>query len=158
MTKVPMTVTGHKKLHNELERLKRDERPKIIKAIEEARKHGDLRENAEYHAAKEMQAFTEGKIRDIESKLSHAQVIDVTKLADKETVVFGATVHLNDLDNDQEVVYQIVGDDEADVKDGKISVGSPVARALIGKKEGDEIELLVKGGKVSYEIQKIEYV
>jgi len=156
--KVPMTVKGMLQLREELERLKREDRPRVVKAIAEARAHGDLKENAEYHAAKEQQGFIEGRIRDIENKLSYVQVIDVSQLANKDVVVFGATVHLLAVDTDKKVTYQIVGDDEADVKQGKISVNSPIARALIGKREGDEVEVNVMSNKIIYEIEKLEYI
>lgn len=153
-----MTSQGAEKLRIELEKLKQEDRPRIIKAIAEARAHGDLRENAEYHAAKEEQGFIEGRIRDIESKLSHAQIIDVSKITNNGTVIFGATVKLVNLDTDDEVAYQIVGDDEADLKLNKISVSSPIARALIGKKLNDEVEVKAPGGAVYYEIVAIELI
>ena len=157
MSKVPLTARGAAKLQEELKQLKSVERPKIIKAIAEAREHGDLKENAEYHAAREQQGFIEGRIKDIEAKLSHAQVIDVTTLGAGGKVVFGATVVLLDLNTDEEKTYQIVGIDEADLKHGKISVTSPVARALIGKIEGDEVGLDAPGGTHEFEILEVRY-
>ena len=153
-----MTVGGEKSLRDELVDLKTVQRPEVIQAIAEAREHGDLKENAEYHAAREQQGFIEGRIKDIEGKLSNAQVIDVTSLAANGKVVFGSTVTLLDLDTDKEIVYQIVGDDEADLKSGKISFGSPVAKALIGKLEGDEVGVDTPGGVKEYEIVKVLYV
>ncbi|MDX1595127.1 MAG: transcription elongation factor GreA [Gammaproteobacteria bacterium] len=158
MTKVPLTARGAEKLREELHELKTDARPKVIKAIAEARAHGDLKENAEYHAAREQQGFIEARIRDIEHKLSHAQVIDVTQLDAGGKVVFGATVELLDEESGNEVRYQIVGEDEADIKAGRVSVTSPIARALIGKQEGDVVELRTPGGERSYEILAVEYV
>jgi transcription elongation factor GreA len=158
MNKAPMTLNGVEQLRQELEHLKREERPLIVKAIEEARAHGDLRENAEYHSAKERQGFIEGRIQYIESKLANALIVDITKVANKNTVVFGCTVHLASADNDQTVVYQIVGDDEADVKVGKISINSPIARALIGKTIGNEVEVVTPSGKKYYEITALEYI
>jgi transcription elongation factor GreA len=157
MSKVPLTARGAANLQEELKRLKSIERPKVIKAIAEAREHGDLKENAEYHAAREQQSFIEGRIKDIEGKLSHAQVIDVTKLDAGGKVVFGATVVVLELDNDQEFTYQIVGEDEADIKSGLISVSSPIARALIGKQEGDDVFLQTPGGAREFEILEVRY-
>jgi transcription elongation factor GreA len=157
MSKVPLTAKGAAKLQEELKRLKGIERPKIIKAIAEAREHGDLKENAEYHAAREQQSFVEGRIKDIEGKLSHAQIIDVTKLDADGKVVFGATVVVLELDNDAEFTYQIVGDDEADIKNNLISVSSPIARALIGKQEGDDVFLQTPGGAREFEILEVRY-
>ncbi len=157
MSKVPLTAKGAEKLRTELEELKRVARPKVIKAIAEARAHGDLKENAEYHAAREQQGFIEGRIKDIEGKLSHAQVIDVTTINAGGKVVFGATVDLIELDNDEEFTYQIVGDDEADIKHGLISVSSPIARALIGKSEGDDIFLQTPNGPREFEILEVRY-
>ncbi len=157
MSKVPLTAKGAAKLQEELKRLKGVERPKIIKAIAEAREHGDLKENAEYHAAREQQSFVEGRIKDIEGKLSHAQIIDVTKLDAGGKVVFGATVVVLELDNDAEFTYQIVGDDEADIKHNLISISSPIARALIGKQEGDDVFLETPGGKREFEILEVRY-
>jgi transcription elongation factor GreA len=156
-TKIPMTILGAEKLREELQHLKSTERPQIIAAIAEARGHGDLRENAEYHAAKERQGFTEGRIQDIEYKLSNAQIIDLSQLNNEGKVVFGATVSLINLDVEQTVQYQIVGEDEADLKAGKISVSSPIARALIGKHEGDCVDVQAPSGLISYEIEKVSY-
>lgn len=156
--KVPMTVSGEQKLREELNRLKSVERPRIIAAIAEARGHGDLKENAEYHAAKEEQSFLEGRIVEVETKLSHAQVIDVTKLSNNGRVVFGATVVLLNLSTEEAVTYKIVGDDEADLKQGMISVNSPIARALIAKNEGDTVSVQTPGGEVEYEISAVEYL
>ncbi|MEJ2620037.1 MAG: transcription elongation factor GreA [Candidatus Thiodiazotropha sp.] len=158
MNKVPLTARGAANLQEELKQLKTVERPKVIKAIAEAREHGDLKENAEYHAAREQQSFIEGRIKDIEGKLSHAQIIDVTKLDAGGKVVFGATVVVLELDNDEEFTYQIVGDDEADIKKGLISVSSPIARALIGKQEGDDVFLNTPGGNREFEILEVRYV
>lgn len=145
-------------LREELRRLKFEDRPRIVEAIATARAHGDLKENAEYHAAKEQQGMMEARIRDIEAKLSNSQVIDVTTLNPDGRVVFGSTVHLVDLDSDEESTYRIVGEDEADIKGGLLSVSSPIARALIGKHEGDTVEVTTPGGKRSYEIAEVEYV
>ena len=154
MTKVPLTARGAEKLRSELEHLKRVERPKIIEAISEARAHGDLKENAEYHAARERQSFVEGRIKDIDGKLSNAQIIDVTTVAANGRVVFGATVDVLELDKDEdpEFTFQIVGDDEADSKQGMISISSPIARALIGKSEGDVASVQAPGGLREFEI------
>ena len=157
MNKVPLTAKGAAKLQEELKQLKTVERPKVIKAIAEAREHGDLKENAEYHAAREQQSFIEGRIKDIEGKLSHAQIIDVTKLDAGGKVVFGATVMVLELDNDAEFTYQIVGEDEADIKQNLISVSSPIARALIGKQEGDDVFLETPGGAREFEILEVRY-
>ncbi|NIC07744.1 transcription elongation factor GreA [Billgrantia bachuensis] len=157
MNKVPMTVAGEARLRKELEELKGEARPRVIAAIAEAREHGDLKENAEYHAAREQQGFIEGRIQEIESKLSNAQVIDVHKLPQTGKVIFGVTVELINLGNDEEVSYQIVGEDEADIKSGKISVTSPIARALIGKEEGDVVVVATPGGEVEYEISSVEH-
>jgi len=157
MDKHPMTKTGAERLRAELSELKTVKRPAVIAAIAEARAHGDLKENAEYHAAREQQGFIEGRIKDIEGKLSHAQVIDVAALDPGGKVVFGATVVLLDLNTDEEKTYQIVGVDEADLKHGKISVTSPVARALIGKIEGDEVALEAPGGTHEFEILEVRY-
>lgn len=156
MDKIPMTVAGYHALEEEIHHLKMVERPAVIKMIEEARAHGDLSENAEYHAAKERQAFIEGRVMDLEDKLSRADVIDVTKLSGK-TVKFGATVTLSDEDTDAKLKYQIVGDLEADAKRGRISISSPIARALIGKSAGDTVEVAAPGGARSYEILKVQY-
>ena len=156
--KVPITARGAEKLREELTRLKTVERPRIIAAIAEARAHGDLSENAEYHAAKEQQSFMEGRIAEIEGKLSDAQIIDPTTVNAEGRVVFGATVKLFDETSDSEVTYQIVGDDEADIEAGKISVNSPIARGLIGKEDGDEVEVQVPDGVRCYEILAIDYI
>ncbi|HTR00634.1 MAG TPA: transcription elongation factor GreA [Candidatus Acidoferrum sp.] len=156
MPRVPLTVGGEARLRAELEDLKSVQRPRIIQAIAEARAHGDLKENAEYHAAREQQSFCEGRIQEIEGKLGDCEVIDVTKLPNNGKVVFGTTVTL--LANDKTVVYQIVGEDEADVKVGKISYTSPVARAMMGKEEGDEIVVKAPSGNITYEIDKVEYL
>ncbi|QLH42656.1 MAG: transcription elongation factor GreA [Coxiellaceae bacterium] len=158
MTKYPMTLVGAEQLRQELERLKRVDRPQIIQAIAEARAHGDLKENAEYHAAKERQGLIEARIRYVESRLSHAHIIDVTKLNNDGKVVFGATVTLFDLENEKEVTYQIVGEDEADIKNGKISVTSPIARTMIGKYVGDALEVTTPQGSTEYEVTKVEYI
>jgi transcription elongation factor GreA len=158
MSKVPLTVRGAEKLRAELEQLKRVERPKVIQAIAEARAHGDLKENAEYHAAREQQGFIEGRIKDIEGKLSHAHIIDVTKLHHTGKVVFGVTVDVLELDNDKEHTFQIVGEDEADSRQGLISISSPIARGLIGKVEGDVAAIEVPGGVREFEILEIRYV
>ena len=155
--RAPLTRRGADALREELERLKRVVRPQIIEAIAEARAHGDLKENAEYHAAREQQGFIEGRIKDIEAKLSHAQVIDVSTLNAGGKVVFGSTVVLLDINTNEEKTYQIVGIDEADLKHGKISVTSPVARALIGKIEGDEVALEAPGGTHEFEILEVRY-
>ncbi|MGF1546476.1 MAG: transcription elongation factor GreA [Thiotrichales bacterium] len=158
MTKVPLTIAGAEKLTAELQRLKSVDRPRIIAAIAEARAHGDLKENAEYHAAREQQSFAEGRIKEIESKLSHAQVIDVTKLENTGKVVFGTTVSLIAVETEAEVTYRIVGEDEADIEQGLISVTSPIARALIGKEEGDVAKVQAPGGVIEYEIAEVRYV
>ena len=157
MTKVPMTVTGAQRLKAELHRLKTPDRPDVIRAIAEARSHGDLSENADYDAAKERQGFIEGRIAEIESKLAGAQVIDPASLDADGRVVFGATVDLRDEASGDSVTYQIVGDDEADIKHGKISVSSPIARALIGKSEGDSAEVQAPGGARGYEVLAVRY-
>ncbi len=157
MDKHPMTLHGAERLRAELNELKTIKRPAVVAAIAEARAHGDLKENAEYHAAREQQGFIEGRIKDIESKLSHAQIIDVAALNAGGKVVFGATVVLLDLNTDEEKTYQIVGIDEADLKHNKISVTSPVARALIGKEEGDEVALEAPGGTHEFEILEVRY-
>ena len=158
MNKTPMTVEGAERLRNELQDLKSVQRPRVIQAIAEARAHGDLRENAEYHAAKEQQSFIEGRIAELEEKLGSAEVIDVTRLNAGGKVVFGATVDLINEDTGEEVTYQIVGDLEADIKANRISVSSPIARALIGKEEGDVTTVNAPGGKVDYEIVAVRYV
>ncbi len=152
-----MTVAGYKVLDDELKRLKSIERPSVIAAISEARSHGDLSENAEYHAAKERQGWIEGQIADIEDRISRAQVIDVSKLSGKQ-VKFGATVTVVDEDTDEEGRYQVVGDHEADVKSGKISLSSPLSRAMIGKEVGDVVEVVTPGGVKAYEILKVEWI
>jgi transcription elongation factor GreA len=156
MEKVPMTANGHAILEVELKRLMSEERPRIIQAITDARTHGDLSENAEYHAAKEAQSLNEGRIAELEDKLSRAEVIDISKLSGK-TVKFGATVTLVDEDTEEKKVYRIVGDVEADVKEGRVSISSPIARALIGKSVGDTVEVTAPGGARSYEILKISW-
>ncbi len=158
MNKVPLTVAGAEKLRSELEELKTVVRPRIIAAIAEAREHGDLKENAEYHAAREQQSFAEGRIADIEAKLSNAQIIVVTQLDAGGKVVFGATVELENIDTEENVTYQIVGDDEAEIKEGRISIGSPIARALIGKEEEDVVTVKAPGGEIEYEILSIKYI
>ena len=157
MNKVPVTVNGHELLQTELKQLKSVERPAIIKAIAEAREHGDLKENAEYHAAKEQQGFIEGRIKEIEGKLSNVQVIDVTELNAKGKVIFGSTVELLDVATDKEITYKIVGEDEADIKNGLLSFSSPIARALISREEGDEIEFSAPDGVRNYEILEVRY-
>jgi transcription elongation factor GreA len=158
MNKVPLTVVGAELMRNELQRLKSVERPSVIAAIAEARSHGDLSENAEYDAAKEKQGFIEGRIKDLEGKLANAQIIDPRHLDAEGRVVFGATVELVDAETGDEVKYQIVGDDEADIKAGKISVGSPIARALIGKYAGDVADVNAPGGIRHYEIVDVHYL
>ncbi len=158
MSKVPLTVRGAEALRSELAELKSVARPKVIQAIAEARAHGDLKENAEYHAAREEQGFIEGRIKDIESKLSHAQIIDVTTLDAGGKVVFGATVYVSDENTGEEFTYQIVGEDEADIKAGRISVTSPIARSLIGKSEGDIASFQAPGGVRELEVLEIRYV
>ncbi len=157
MNKVPMTVRGHELLQEELKRLKSEERPAVIKAIAEAREHGDLKENAEYHAAKEQQGFIEGRIKELEGKLSHVQVIDVTEIDAKGKIIFGSTVVLLDEDADSEITYKIVGEDEADIKTGLISFTSPIARALISRNEGDLVEFRAPDGEKSYEVIEVRY-
>ena len=158
MNKVPLTSRGAEKLRDELQQLKSVKRPAVIKAIAEARAHGDLKENAEYHAARAPQSFIEGRINDIEGKLSNAQVIDVTLMTASGKVIFGATVELSDEDAGKQVTYQIVGEDEADIKANRISITSPIARALIGKEEGDVAEVNAPGGIKSYEILAVKYI
>lgn len=157
MEKVPMTAEGYKALDEELKRLKTTERPAVIAAIAEARSHGDLSENAEYHAAKERQGWIEGQIAEIEDKMARAQVIDVSKLSGNQ-IKFGATVSVVDEDTEEEARYQIVGEHEADVKRGRVSITSPIARAIIGKEKGDVVEVMTPGGGKSYEIIKVEWV
>ncbi len=157
MEKIPMTAAGYSRLEAEIKQLKSVERPSIIRQIQEARTHGDLSENAEYHAAKERQGFIEGRVMDLEDKISRAQVIDVKKLGGT-TVKFGATVTLIDEDTDEKCKYQLVGEIEADVKSGRLSISSPMARALIGKSKGDTVEVMTPGGGRSYEVIKVEFV
>jgi transcription elongation factor GreA len=157
MDKVPMTAAGHEALESELKRLLGIERPRIIELISEARGHGDLSENAEYHAAKEAHGLNEGRIAELEDKLSRAEIIDVSKLIGSKTIKFGATVTLVDEDTEEKRIYQIVGDLEADVKDGRISISSPISRALIGKTVGDTVEVSAPGGAHSYEVVKVGY-
>jgi len=158
MRKVPMTVGGAERLRAELNDLKLVQRPRIVQAIAEARAHGDLKENAEYHAAREQQSFCEGRIKEIEGKLADSEVIDISKIPNTGKVIFGTTITLYNPDADKQVTYQIVGEDEADVKGGKISVTSPVARALMGKQVGDEIVVKTPGGDVPYEVEKVEHL
>jgi len=153
--KTPMTMVGAEALREELQRLKHEARPRVVRAIAEAREHGDLKENAEYHAAKEEQGFIEGRIQEIEGKLSNAQVIDVTKIAPTGKVIFGTTVKVIDLEKDESRTYKIVGDDEADLKQNKVSVSSPIARALIGKEEGDVVVVQAPSGAIEYEIEEV---
>ena len=156
--RAPITAKGAKRLRDELEHLKSDKRPKVIAAIAEAREHGDLKENAEYHAAREEQGFIEGRIKQLEGELSHSEIIDISKLNAGSKVVFGATVTLADVESDEEKRYQIVGDLEADIKLGLIAISSPVARALIGKHEGDAIAIDAPAGQREYEIVSVEYL
>ncbi|OYD26112.1 transcription elongation factor GreA [Oceanimonas baumannii] len=158
MTQTPMTIRGAQKLREELDHLKSVRRPEIIEAIADAREHGDLKENAEYHAAREQQGFCEGRIQEIEAKLSNAQVIDVTRMPKNGKVIFGATVTLFRVDDEQEITYRIVGDDESDIRANLISVNSPIARGLIGKEEDDVAVIKTPSGDVEYEIMKIEYL
>ena len=157
MEKIPMTISGYAAMEDELKQRKSVERPRIIEAIAEARAHGDLSENAEYHAAKEQQGLNEARIADLEERIGRAEVIDISKLSGEE-IKFGATVTLIDEDTEEEKVYQIVGDSEADVKSGKISISSPISRAMIGKKTGDGIEVTAPGGVRAYEITKVNYI
>ena len=158
MSKVPMTVRGHELLQEELQGLKKVDRPAVILAIAEARAHGDLKENAEYHAAKEQQGFIEGRIKDLEGKLSNLQVIDVTAIDARGKIIFGSTVTLLDDATDAEITYKIVGEDEANIRAGLISCTSPIARAMIGKTDGDEIVFSAPGGEKYYEVVKIQYI
>ncbi|MEC8169863.1 MAG: transcription elongation factor GreA [Pseudomonadota bacterium] len=158
MNKVPMTAEGAEKLKEELDNLKHNERPKIAQAIKEAREKGDLKENAEYHAAREQQSFAEGRIKDIEAKLSNAQIIDIKNIPASSRVIFGTTVDLIDLGNNSKFKYKIVGEDEADLKENKLAVTSPLARCLIGKEEGDIVELKMPEKTIEYEIIKVKYV
>ncbi|MDA0910194.1 MAG: transcription elongation factor GreA [Proteobacteria bacterium] len=155
--RIPMTVAGEAALKAELQDLKNVQRPKVIAAISEAREHGDLKENAEYHAAREQQSFIEGRIQELEAKLGNAQVIDIANMNNSGKVIFGATVTLINIDSDEETTYQIVGEDEADIKCNKISLSSPLARGLIGKEEGDEANISTPSGVVDYEIVTVEY-
>lgn len=157
MKRTPLTVRGAERLKTELKKLKSQDRPRVVQAIAEAREHGDLKENAEYHAAREEQGMIEARIKDIEAKLSTAEVIDVTRLNAGGKVVFGATVDVFDEGSDKDATYQIVGEDEADIKQGLLSVNSPIARALIGKEEGDECEVQTPGGVRRYEIVEVRY-
>lgn len=157
MQKYPMTVEGEKALRDELENLKKVERPTVVQAIAEAREHGDLKENAEYHAAREKQGFIEGRIQDIEGKLSLSQVIDVKSIPPTGKVIFGVTVDLINCETEEEITYQIVGEDEADIKINKISVTSPVARAMIGKEEGEVVVVRAPSGEVEYEIAEVRH-
>ena len=158
MQRFPMTPQGEQALKEELQRLKSEDRPRIIAAIAEARAHGDLKENAEYHAAKEQQGFCEGRIQEVEAKLGAADVIDVTKLQQDGRVVFGVTVEIENLDTEERKSYRLVGDDEADYKVNKISINSPIARGLIGKREGDEVKINTPKGEVEYEIVSVKYI
>jgi len=158
MSTVPMTKQGVDALHAELDDLKKVQRPRIVQSIAEAREHGDLKENAEYHAAREQQSFCEGRLQEIEGKLANAQVIDVMSIPYTGRVIFGVTVELLNLGTDMPVTYQIVGDDEADVKKSKISVNSPIARGLIGKSEGDDVVIMTPSGEVEYEIVSVKHI
>ncbi len=158
MNKFPMTITGEAALRKELDRLKRVERPRIVQAIAEAREHGDLKENAEYHAAREQQSFTEGRVMEIEGKLGNAQIIDVTAIPKTGKVIFGTTIDLINIETDDTVTYRIVGEDEADVKSNLISVGSPIARALIGKEEGEVVVVKAPSGDIEYEIDQVQHI
>ncbi len=157
MTKVPMTIRGAELLREELQKLKSGDRPRVIQAIAEARAHGDLKENAEYHAAKDQQGFIEGRIKEIEAKLSNTQIIDVTAIDAKGRIVFGSTVDLLDVQSDKQSTYTIVGEDEADINAGLISFSSPIARAMIGKNEGDEVSFSAPGGEKHYEVMEVRY-
>ena len=157
MSKVPITVRGAEKLKNELQKLKSEDRPRVIEAIADARAHGDLKENAEYHAAKEQQGFIEGRIKELEGKLSHVQVIDVTEINAGGKVIFGSTIRLLDDETEKEITYRIVGQDEASIRTGLISYTSPIARALISKSEGDTVEFKAPDGEKSYEIIEVSY-
>jgi transcription elongation factor GreA len=158
MKRNPMTLRGAEALRNELKRLKTEDRPRVIKAIAEARSHGDLSENAEYHAAREQQGFIEGRIGEIEAKLSTAEIIDPTSMPNTGRVIFGATVELEGQDDGKTLSYQIVGEDEADIKAGRISITSPIARALVGKSAGDVVDVAAPGGTRSYEVVKVSYL
>ncbi|WP_430458491.1 transcription elongation factor GreA [Rheinheimera sp.] len=158
MSQIPMTVQGAQRLRDELHELKTVKRPAIIEAIADAREHGDLKENAEYHAAREAQGFCEGRIQDIEGKLANAQIIDITKLTNNGKVIFGSTVTILNLDSEEEVTYKIVGDDEADIKNNLISVNSPIARGLIGKQQDDVVNITTPSGVVEFEITDVKYL
>lgn len=158
MQKIPMTVEGAESLRQELDHLKKVERPRIVDAIAEARAHGDLKENAEYHAAREQQGFAEGRIQDIEGKLSHSQIIDIKAINKGDKVIFGCTVNIINLETDETVTYKIVGDDESDVKANKISYQSPIARALIGKEIGDEVVVKAPSGDIEYEVDDVKHI
>jgi transcription elongation factor GreA len=158
MKRTPMTLRGAEALRAELKKLKSEDRPNVIKAIAEARAHGDLSENAEYHAAREQQGFIEGRIAEIESKLSAAEIIDTAALTNNGKVIFGATVDLEDQDDGKKITYQIVGEDEADIKSGRVSVTSPIARAVVGKNEGDVVDVATPSGVRSYEVVKVRYL
>ncbi|TXH96336.1 MAG: transcription elongation factor GreA [Rheinheimera sp.] len=158
MSQIPMTVQGAQRLRDELHELKTVKRPAIIEAIAEAREHGDLKENAEYHAAREAQGFCEGRIQDIEGKLANAQIIDISKMTNNGKVIFGSTVTILNLDSEEEVTYKIVGDDEADIKNNLISVNSPIARGLIGKNQDDVVNITTPSGVVEFEITDVQYV
>lgn len=158
MSQIPMTVQGAERLRTELNELKSVKRPAVIQAIAEAREHGDLKENAEYHAAREQQGFIEGRIQDIEAKLSNAQIIDISKMANTGKVIFGCTVSILNLDSEEEVTYRIVGDDEADIKNNLISVNSPIARGLIGKSADDVVNITTPKGVVEFEITDVQYL
>ena len=158
MQKFPMTLEGEQALRDELQRLKTVDRPTVIEAIAEAREHGDLKENAEYHAAREQQGFIEGRIQEIEGKLGNAQVIDITSIPHSGKVLFGTTIRIINVDTDEEVEYKIVGEDEADIKNNRISISSPIARALIGKEEGDIVPVKIPSGMVEYEIDEVQHV
>lgn len=158
MQQIPMTIKGAELLRSELEELKNVKRPQITAAIAEARAHGDLKENAEYHAAREQQGFCEGRIQEIEGKLAQAQIIDITKMKNTGRVIFGSTVTVLNLDTDEEITYRIVGDDEADFKQNLISVNSPIARGLIGKEIDDTVSINTPGGEVEFDILKVEYI
>jgi transcription elongation factor GreA len=158
MRKVPMTIDGAERLRAELNELKSEQRPRITQAIAVAREHGDLKENAEYHAAREQQSFCEGRIKEIQGKLADSEIIDIKNIPITGKVIFGTTVTLYNIDTEKSVTYQIVGEDEADVKSLKISVGSPISRAMMGKEEGDEITVQAPSGDVQYEIEKVEHL
>lgn len=157
MSKIPLTLRGSELLKQELKRLKSEDRPRVIAAIAEAREHGDLKENAEYHAAREQQGFIEGRIQDIEGKLGNAQIVDISTLPKTGKVVFGTTVELVDVDTDEELRYKIVGEDEANVKQGLIAFSTPIARGLLGKQEGDEVSVEVPGGTRTFELLAVHY-